>query len=82
MSTLETILSHAMSEPKFAEQLFKNPEEALADYTLTAEEHTQLKNMSRAEFEVLATEQRKSMVLNDGRSYVTGHFTLDLDGMA
>jgi hypothetical protein len=80
MSAIETILFRAMSEPKFAEQLFKNLVETLADYTLTAEEHTQLKNMSRAEFEVLATEQRKSMVLNDGRSYVTGYFQLDLDG--
>ena len=79
MSTLETILSRAMSDPEFAEQLFNNPGEALAGYDLTAEEHKQLKNMSRAEFEVLATEQRNSMA-SDGRSYVTGYFDLQVDG--
>ena len=77
---IEIILIRAMNDTVFADLLFAQPEKALADYTLSVEEHTQLKNMSRAEFEVLAAEQRNSMA-SDGRSYVTGHFHLDLDGI-
>ena len=80
MSTLETILIRAMNDTTFADLLFTQTEKALADYPLTTEEHTQLKKLSRAEFEVLATEQRNSMA-SDGRSYVTGYFDIQLDGI-
>lgn len=61
MSTLETILSRAMNEPEFAEQLFNDPDQALAGYELSAEEYAKLKELSRAEFDALALEDRKSM---------------------
>ena len=62
MSTIETILTRAMSDPEFAEQLFNNPEEALASYDLTAEEYAQLQKMSQTEFTALVAEDRKSLV--------------------
>lgn len=61
MSTIETILSRAMNEPEFAELLFSDPDQALAEYELSAEEHAKLKELSRAEFDSLALEDRKSM---------------------
>jgi len=65
MSTksVETILSRAMSDAAFAEELFASPSKALAGYDLTAEEIAQITSMSRAEFAALATEERKSFGL-------------------
>ena len=80
MSTIEIILTRAMNDTAFADILFSDPENALADSPLTTEEHTQLQKLSRAEFEVLATEQRNSMA-SDGRAYVTGYFDIQLDGI-
>ncbi len=62
MSTIETILSRAMSDPSFAEALFADPENALAEYQLPADMLARFKSISRAEFEALGTEERKSMV--------------------
>ncbi len=67
MSTLETILTRAMSDPAFADLLLADPEKALAGYDLTAEEVASLKSMTRADFGALsadAPEERKSMALN------------------
>ena len=66
MSTtgIEAVLARAMSDTAFAEQLFTNPEQALAGFELTAEEVVNLKAMSRAEFEKFSKtspEDRKSM---------------------
>ncbi len=61
MSTLETILSRAMSDPAFADALFADPEKALAEYDLSAEEIAIFKNITRAEFESLEAEARQSM---------------------
>jgi len=69
MSTIETILSRAMSDPAFAEQLFTNADQALAGYELTAEEIAKLKGMSRGDLNAmtaLAPEERKSMVRKAG----------------
>jgi len=63
MSTLETILSRAMSDAAFAEQLFAHPEKALAGYDLSAEEIEQVKNISRTDFVALAPEERKSFLI-------------------
>jgi len=60
MSTIETILFRAMSEPTFAEQLMSSPEKALAGYNLSVEEVAKFKSMSRADFAALAPEERKS----------------------
>ena len=62
MSTLETILSRAMSDRQFAEQLFTNPEKVLAEYHLSEEEVGMLKGLSRAQFESMTPEERKSFV--------------------
>ena len=57
MSLIETILYRAMSDIEFADLLFAQPDQALADYCLTPEEITQLKSMSRVDFEILAAEE-------------------------
>ena len=49
--TVESVLSKAMSDAKFADALFADPEKALAGYDLTAVEIANLKAMSRADFE-------------------------------
>jgi hypothetical protein len=69
MSTIETILSRAMSDSTFAEQLFADVEKALTGYSLTTEEIAKLKGMSRGELNAmtaLAPEERKSMVRKAG----------------
>jgi len=61
--SVETILSRAMSDAKFADSLFANPEQTLAGYDLTVDESTALKDMSRADVEAFAKaspEERKS----------------------
>jgi hypothetical protein len=61
-TSVETILSRAMSNAKFADQLFTNPDQALAGFDLTGEEVEKFKGMSRADFDsILASpEERKS----------------------
>ena len=62
--SVETILSRAMSDAKFADSLFTSPEKAFADYDLTTEEATALKGMTRADVDAFANsspEERKSM---------------------
>ena len=66
MSTkgIESVLSRAMSDSAFADQLFANPALALAGFELTTEEATSLKSMSRAEFDKFSNsspEERKSL---------------------
>ncbi len=61
MSTIETILERAMSDPAFADALLADPEKALAEYDLPADVVTKLKEMSRADFEALDAEDRRSM---------------------
>jgi len=63
MSTLENILSRAMSDAEFAEQLFTDAEKALAEYDLTADDLNRMKHMSRTELVALAPEERKSLGL-------------------
>ena len=61
--SVEIILSRAMSDAKFADSLFANPEQALASYDLTLEETSALKEMSRTDVEAFAKaspEERKS----------------------
>ena len=60
MSTIETILSRAMSEPDFAQQLFADADQALIGYDLTAEELIQVKSISHTKFSAMALEERKS----------------------
>ncbi len=61
MSTLESVLARAMSDPAFADALLADPEKALAEYDLPAEVVAKLKEMSRADFEALDAEDRRSM---------------------
>ena len=49
-SSLDAILARALAEPAFADQLFADPETALADYSLSKEEQEALRSMSREEF--------------------------------
>ena len=60
---IESILSRAMSDSAFADQLFNDPEQALAGLDLTTEEAASLRSISRAEFDQFAAatpEERKS----------------------
>lgn len=64
MSIIETILTRAMNEPEFADQLFADAEKALAEYNLPAEEIEKFKAMSRIDLNTLTSvspEERKSM---------------------
>lgn len=61
MSILETILSRAMNDESFADQLFSDAETALAEYDLSADEVEKLKGLSRAQFDATPPEERKSM---------------------
>ena len=66
MSTLETILTRAMSDAAFADQLFADSAKALAGYNLTAEEMTALNSMSRADLGKISStslEERKSLTI-------------------
>lgn len=64
MSTksIESVLARAMSDSLFADQLFANPVQALAEFDLTAEEVAKFQGLYRAEFDALASnpEERKS----------------------
>ena len=62
MSTLETILSRAMSDTEFADQLFTDAEKALAEYNLSAEEIAKFKEFTRAQFDEMTPDERKSMI--------------------
>ena len=69
MSILETILSRAMSDDAFAEQLFTDAETALAEYDLSADVISKFKDISRADFEAVASqapEERKSLATQMG----------------
>ena len=70
MSTLETILSRAMNDAEFAELLFTDLNQAVAEYNLPAEEYVKLKDLSRTEFASLAIEQRKSMGKFEGQIHI------------
>lgn len=62
--SVETILSRAMSDAKFADSLFASPDQALNGYDLTAEEADTLKHLSRADFDQYvkaSPEDRKSL---------------------
>jgi len=80
MSITNAILERMMNEPDFADTVFADAEKALAEYNLTAGVLEKFKSMSRAEFKTISTEERKTLA-SDGRSYVTGYFALDLDGV-
>lgn len=66
MSTTETILFRAMSEPTFADAILADPDNALRKYNLSAEELENFKGLSRADFETFASaspEERKTFCL-------------------
>ena len=72
---VETVLSKAMSDAKFADALFADPEKALAGFDLTGEEKSNLKNLSRAEFDALvaAPEERRSFFVINGNNEHENH---------
>ena len=65
MSELETVLTRAMNDPSFADALFADSEKALAEYHLSAGMMEKFKHISRAEFDALDAEERKSMSILD-----------------
>ena len=60
MSSLEIILTRMMNDTTFADAVFTDASKALAEYKLSNEELAKFKAMSRAEFEALSTDDRKS----------------------
>lgn len=61
--SVESILTKAMSDAQFADELFADPEKALAGYDLTAEEKAKFQGLTRAQFEGMSPEDRKSFVM-------------------
>ena len=64
MSTIEAILTRAMSDHEFADLLFTDAEKALTEYNLPVAEIAKFKGITRADFEALtshAPEERKSL---------------------
>ena len=62
--SVESVLSKAMSDAKFADALFANPEKALAGFDLTKEEIASFKELSRDDLGKMAgvtLEERVSM---------------------
>ena len=51
---IQEIIGRMVSDAEFRQQLFDNPEAALADYDLSAEEMEAFKNMSDEGFDNLA----------------------------
>ena len=62
MSTTEAILSRMMHEPEFAEAVFTDAENALAEYELSGDDLAKFKGLTRSQFEGLTPEDRKSMI--------------------
>ncbi len=58
--TTETILTRMMSDPAFAEAVFADAAKALAEYNLSAEDLAKFKGLTRAHFQAMSTEDRKS----------------------
>jgi len=69
MSQIENILSRMMNEPSFAEEVFKQPKEALSDFGLSTKEIAMFENISPIDFEAYASaspEDRKSFLRGGG----------------
>ena len=63
--SVETILSRMISDSAFADSVFADAEKALADYKLSAEEIAKFKGLTRAHFEEMVPEERKSLAIGD-----------------
>jgi len=63
--TVESILSRAMSDPAFADLLFTDAAKALEGAELTAEEASSLNGLSRAQFQTMSPEDRKSFCMSN-----------------
>lgn len=68
MSTIETILERMMNDPAFADAVFADAEKALTDYNLSVEDLTKFRNLSRAQFDTMSTEERKSFFVIIGNN--------------
>ena len=66
MSTIEIILSRAMSDTRFAELLSTDPERALAGYSLNTRELKRFKGISQASFEAVIAEESRSFIVIHG----------------
>jgi len=62
MPTIETILTRMMNDSAFADTVFVNAASALGEYDLTPEDLAQFKRISRAQFDEMQADQRKSMM--------------------
>ena len=61
--SVETILSRMISDSAFAEAVFADAEKALAEYNLSAEEIAKFTGLTRALFESMLPEDRKSFLI-------------------
>ncbi|HKJ39588.1 MAG TPA: Os1348 family NHLP clan protein [Anaerolineales bacterium] len=64
MHIINTILDRMMSNPTFADAVFANAEKALEEYNLSTDEVAKFKSISRADFNSMTPEQRKSFSLD------------------
>lgn len=54
--SVKTIVILAVTDPEFRDTLFDEPDKALEDYELTAEETSALQELSREEFDTMAVQ--------------------------
>ena len=73
MTALETILTRMMTDSAFADALFADAEKTLAEYKLSTEELAKFKSMSRAQFDAMNPEERKSFALTQNHNQTTLH---------
>jgi hypothetical protein len=59
---LITVLTRAMRQPAFRDLLLRDPEQALAGYTLTPSESYRLRTLTRETFDALAAELKLRLV--------------------
>jgi len=68
MSTIETIFARMMNETEFAKSVFTDAGKALAEYNLSADELEKISGLTRAQFETMTIDERKSMIGGWGSS--------------
>jgi len=66
MSTIENILTRMMSDANFADAVFADAARALAGYDLHLDEISKFKDLSRAQFDAMATNPEDRISLGRG----------------
>ena len=57
---VESVLTRMMTDAAFADSVFADANKALVEYNLSAEDLDKFKGLSRAEFDAMSADDRKS----------------------